>query len=98
MEKKYISDLSKFVGEVVTLHGWVYNTRSSGKIKFLLLRDGTGIVQCVVMKNGVGEEVYGLFDQLTQESSVTVTGMVNKEERAPGGYELFLSDINYSNF
>jgi asparaginyl-tRNA synthetase len=93
MEKKYIEDLSKYVGEVVTLQGWVYNTRSSGKIKFILLRDGTGIVQCVVMKNGVGEETYNLFDQLTQESSITVTGMVNKEERAPGGYELFLSDI-----
>ncbi len=93
MKKKYIEELSKYAGEEVTLHGWVYNLRSSGKIKFILLRDGTGIVQCVVMKNGVGEEVYGLFDQLTQESSVTVTGKVNKEERAPGGYELFLSDI-----
>ncbi len=93
MEKKYIADLSKYAGEEVTLYGWVYNLRSSGKIKFLLLRDGTGIVQCVVMKNAVGEETYALFDQLTQESSVSVTGKVNKEDRAPGGYELFLSDI-----
>lgn len=93
MEKKYIADLSKYAGEEVTLYGWVYNLRSSGKIKFLLLRDGTGIVQCVVMKNAVGEEIYALFDRLTQESSVSVTGKVNKEDRAPGGYELFLSDI-----
>ena len=93
MEKKYIDQLSKYVGEEVTLYGWVYNLRSSGKIKFLLLRDGTGIVQCVIMKNAVGEEVYKLFDELTQESSISVTGKVNKEDRAPGGYELFLSDI-----
>lgn len=93
MEKKYIDQLSKYVGEEVTLYGWVYNLRSSGKIKFLLLRDGTGIVQCVIMKNAVGEELYKLFDELTQESSISVTGKVNKEDRAPGGYELFLSDI-----
>jgi asparaginyl-tRNA synthetase len=93
MTKCYIEDLSKHVGEEQTLQGWVYNTRSSGKIKFILLRDGTGIVQCVVMKNEVGEEVYNLFDQLTQESSIIITGKVNKEERAPGGYELLLSNI-----
>jgi asparaginyl-tRNA synthetase len=88
MGRIYIDELGKHVGEEVTLHGWVYNKRSSGKIKFIILRDGTGILQCVIVKNVVPDDVFELFNQLTQESSLTVTGTVKKEERAPGGYEL----------
>ncbi|MCW5897047.1 MAG: asparagine--tRNA ligase [Bacteroidetes bacterium] len=91
--KYYIEDLSKYVGEEVTLQGWLYNKRSSGKIKFPILRDGTGIVQGVVVKSAVSEEVFNNVDQLTQESSFVMKGKVRKEERAPGGYELDVTDI-----
>ncbi len=84
----YIDHLSSHVGETVTLRGWLYNKRSSGKIKFLVLRDGTGLCQCVVVKNNVSEEVWNAADALAQESSFAVTGTVRKEDRAPGGYEL----------
>jgi asparaginyl-tRNA synthetase len=93
MTKYYIEDLSKYVGEEVEIKGWLYNKRSSGKIRFIILRDGTGIVQCVIVKNNVSEEVYNKFDPLTQESSLIVKGKVRKEDRAPGGYELELTDI-----
>lgn len=88
MDRVYIEDLSKYVGRVVTLRGWLYNKRSSGKIRFLLLRDGTGIVQCVLVKGATPEESYNLYDVLTQESSFAVTGTVRKDDRAPGGYEI----------
>ena len=78
---------------MVTLSGWLYNKRSSGKIRFLVMRDGTGLVQGVVAKNNVSEEVFNRFDALTQESSFSMTGKVRKEDRAPGGYELDVSDI-----
>ncbi|MDL1892887.1 asparagine--tRNA ligase [Sphingobacteriales bacterium CHB3] len=91
--KYYIEDLSKYVGEEVTLQGWLYNKRSSGKIQFPILRDGTGIVQGVVVKSAVSEEVFDNVDKLTQESSFVMKGKVRKEERAPGGYELDVTDI-----
>ncbi len=93
MKRVYIEELDKHVGEEVTLHGWLYNKRSSGKIWFLLLRDGTGLVQCVVVKNAVGETVFSDCDKLTQESSFQVTGKVRKDERAPGGFELEVKDL-----
>jgi asparaginyl-tRNA synthetase len=89
----YVEDLSKHVGEEVTLQGWLYNKRSSGKIKFPILRDGTGIVQGVVVKANVSEEVFNNVDALTQESSFVMKGKVRKEERAPGGFELDVTDI-----
>jgi asparaginyl-tRNA synthetase len=92
--KFYIEDLHKHVGEEVTLQGWLYNKRSSGKIKFPILRDGTGIVQGVVVKNQVSEEVFAAVDTLTQESSFVMKGKVRKEDRAPGGYELDVSDVH----
>ncbi|MDP2209327.1 MAG: OB-fold nucleic acid binding domain-containing protein, partial [Bacteroidota bacterium] len=58
MTKHYIEDLSKYVGEEVEIKGWLYNKRSSGKIRFIIVRDGTGIVQCVIVKNNVSEEVF----------------------------------------
>jgi asparaginyl-tRNA synthetase len=86
--RTYIEDLSKLVGQEVELKGWVYNVRSSGKIKFLLLRDGTGICQCVFLKNDCTEEIWNDFEKLTQETSLSVTGTVREEKRSPGGYEL----------
>ena len=86
--RTFISDLKNFVGEKVTLKGWAYNVRSSGKIKFLLLRDGTGLCQCVFFKGGCTEEAFNNFEQITQETSVFVTGTVKADPRQPGGYEL----------
>ncbi|RCK76510.1 MAG: Asparaginyl-tRNA synthetase [Ignavibacteriae bacterium] len=93
MTKYYIEELSKYDGQEVEIKGWVYNKRSSGKIKFLLVRDGTGIVQCVIVKNLVPEDVFEKFDLLTQESSLIIRGKVRKEDRAPGGYEIDTTDI-----
>jgi len=89
----YIEDLSKHVGEEVTLQGWLYNKRSSGKITFPIMRDGTGIVQGVVVKSAVSEEVFNRVEQLTQESSFVMKGKVRTEDRAPGGYELDVTGI-----
>src|SRR6185437_2353156 len=91
--RSYIEDLGKFVGQKVELRGWVYNTRSSGKIKFLLLRDGTGFCQCVFLKNESNPTSFELFEQLTQETSVIVHGTVREEKRSPGGYELTAHDF-----
>ncbi len=85
---KLIKDLSHFVGQEVTLKGWLYNKRSSGKIKFLILRDGTGLLQCVYFKGNVSDEVFDMADRIGQESSIEVTGKVKAEPRSPGGYEL----------
>src|SRR5215510_13775229 len=84
----YISDLKDHVGQTVTLKGWVYNHRSSGKIKFLLLRDGTGICQCVYFRGECDEKAFEEFEKLSQESCVRVTGVVKAEPRSPGGYEI----------
>lgn len=93
MHKVLISELAEFVGKEVTLHGWLFNKRSSGKIKFIILRDGTGYLQCVYFKGNVSEEVFNTADRLGQESSVVVTGKVKAEPRAPGGFELDASDL-----
>ena len=89
----YIKEASKQVGETVEIAGWLYNKRSSGKLRFLILRDGTGLMQAVIFKPDVGEEVFAVIDELTQESSVIVTGTVREEPRSPGGYELRVTDI-----
>ncbi|HCV42302.1 MAG TPA: asparagine--tRNA ligase, partial [Bacteroidetes bacterium] len=93
MTRIYIEDLSQHVGTTVTLRGWLYNKRSSGKVKFLVMRDGTGLVQGVLVKTNVSEAVFDTFDLLTQESSFSMTGTVRKEDRAPGGFELDVTDI-----
>lgn len=72
----------------VTLKGWVYNSRSSGKVKFLMLRDGTGTLQCVFFKGGCDEKSFEKFETLTQEASVSVTGKLVPAPKAPGGWEL----------
>ena len=90
----YISDLKNYVGQKVELRGWAYQLRSSGKIKFLILRDGTGLCQCVFFKGECNAEVFdGKFEKLTQESSVRVIGTVREEKRSPGGYELGAEDL-----
>jgi len=93
MDRIYIEDLANHIGEEVSLNGWLYNKRSSGKIKFIVMRDGTGLVQGVLVKGAVDEAAYAKFDELTQESSFSMRGKVRKEERAPGGYELDVSGI-----
>lgn len=93
MEKIFIQDLGKYVGQEISIPGWLYNKRSSGKIKFIILRDGTGYLQCVYFKGNVTEEVFDMADKVTQESSIIVTGIVKEEKRAPGGYELDATGI-----
>src|SRR5438067_935464 len=88
MGQIYITELSRHVGEEVTLKGWLYNMRSSGKLLFPQLRDGTGIVQCVVAKNSVAPEVWEALKPLGQESRLVVTGRVREDNRAPGGVEV----------
>ena len=93
MTYTYIEDIGKHVGQEVTLRGWVHNKRSSGKIRFIVVRDGTGIVQGVMVKGAVSDDVFEKFEILTQESSLIVSGNVRKDDRAPGGYELELTNI-----
>jgi asparaginyl-tRNA synthetase len=76
------------VGQSVTIHGWLHNRRSSGKIHFLVVRDGTGFLQVVMGKNDVPEETFKAADHLSQETSIVVTGTVREDKRAKGGYEL----------
>ena len=87
----YINQLSQYDGKEVTLKGWLYNLRSSGKILFPQLRDGTGIVQCVVLKNAVSPETWEALKSLGQESSLVARGKVRADSRAPGGYEIDVS-------
>jgi len=91
--QSYIEDLKQKDGETVQIRGWVDNLRSSGKILFLIVRDGTGRTQCIVSKNDVGEETFERAKALSQESSVTITGKVRKDDRAPGGVEVQTSAI-----
>ena len=93
MKKRFLSDISEVDGKEATFDGWVYNTRSIGKIWFLILRDGTGMTQCVVSSDETSEEVFNLENILTQESSITVTGIVKEEPRSIGGYEILVKNI-----
>jgi asparaginyl-tRNA synthetase len=88
-----ISELRGHVGETVTLRGWVVTTRSSGKIAFLVLRDGTGSVQGVLSKKEVAEDTWAAFGALTQEASVAMTGIVRDDPRSPGGVELSVTQL-----
>ena len=88
-----IEHVSKHVGQEVTIRGWLYNKRSSGKLVFLLVRDGTGTIQALVSRADVGDDLFALADRLTQESSLEVTGTVREDKRAPGGYELTVRTI-----
>lgn len=88
-----IANIADQVGKEVKLGGWLYNKRSSGKIQFLQLRDGTGVIQCVMVKNNVSPESWEQAKNLTQESSLYITGTVRADERAPSGFELDVQDI-----
>ncbi len=89
----YVADVSRHEGQEVTLHGWLQGRRSSGKLHFLQVRDGTGIIQCVVFKGNVAPEVFHEADHLPQETSLTVTGTVKKDARSPLGFELDVRDL-----
>jgi asparaginyl-tRNA synthetase len=88
-----IADIGKHEGQTVTIRGWLYNLRESGKLLFPIFRDGTGTIQGVLPKNAVSPEVFDGVKNLTQESSVVVEGKVRADKRAPGGYELDVSNV-----
>jgi asparaginyl-tRNA synthetase len=91
-----ISDIARYDGQEVTIRGWLYNRTDKGRLQFLLVRDGTGIVQCVGFRKELSEEAFNLVQNLPQESSLVITGMVRADERAPGypgGYEVGIKNI-----
>ncbi|PYV82561.1 MAG: asparagine--tRNA ligase, partial [Acidobacteria bacterium] len=89
----YIEDIARYVGQEVRVRGWLRTHRSSGKVQFLTVRDGTGDLQAVVSKGVVGEEQFAQSASLTQESSLILTGTVKADKRAQGGYELEVTRI-----
>jgi len=89
----YIEDIGQYNGQEVEIRGWVYNKRSSGKVRFLLIRDGTGIIQGTIFSQDKDFPLFHVFDELTQESSLIVRGLVRADKRAPGGYELEVKEI-----
>ena len=93
MNPVYVEDIGNWVGKEVTVRGWLYNMRSSGKLHFLLVRDGTGTVQCVVFKADVPEDMFELCGKLTQESAITATGTVREDPRSPIGYEIGVREV-----
>ncbi|MFH1136799.1 MAG: asparagine--tRNA ligase [Pseudomonadota bacterium] len=99
MEKPWIriAEAGGYVDREVTMKGWVYNHRSSGKIHFIIFRDGSGFIQTVMGRKDVSPEVFELAGGLTQESSIVVTGVVRQDSRAPGGCELALTDLKLVN-
>ncbi len=93
LKRIYVEDIGVHAGQTVTLQGWLYNKRSSGKLHFLQLRDGTGIIQCVVFKGDVSPEVFEAADKVSQESSIQVTGIVKEDSRSKLGFELGVTDF-----
>lgn len=89
----YVENVGAHEGSEITLRGWVYNKRSSGKLQFILLRDGTGVIQCVAFKGNFSPEQFEALDKLTQESSIEITGKVRKDTRSPGGYEVDVTEF-----
>ena len=94
MKTVRIEDFGAHVGETVRVCGWIHNKRSSGKLQFLILRDGTGYMQAVVFKKAVPEHTFIAASELTHESALTVTGTVRADERAPGGFEMDVTDVS----
>src|SRR5262245_49253388 len=88
MKTVRIADLGAHVGEEVELRGWLHNKRSSGKLQFLIVRDGSGFAQAVMAKAAVAPEAWSAAEAAGQESSLVLTGKVKEDKRAPGGYEL----------
>lgn len=94
MESIQVADIGRYEGREVELRGWLYNKRSSGKLHFLQLRDGSGVVQCVVFKGDVAPELFERCSHLPQESSIVVRGQVRQEARAPIGYEVGVDHLD----
>lgn len=97
MKQVYIEDISKHEGQEIVLKGWLQNKRSSGKIQFLIVRDGTGSIQGVISASSVSPETFQLFDKVTQESSIIVHGKVRADKRAPSGFELDITGYEILN-
>ncbi len=93
MKQVYIEEIHRHVGEEVTIRGWLYGKRSSGKVHFLQVRDGTGVIQAVVSKADVSDEVFALSDGLMRESSLVVRGRIREDPRSPIGYEIGVADF-----
>ncbi len=93
METTAIAHIGEKTGQAATVRGWLYNKRSSGKLQFLIVRDGTGYLQAVVAKSEVEPAAWDAAERVTQESSLAVTGQVREEKRAPGGYEMSASKV-----
>ena len=89
----YIDDIARYAGQHVTIRGWLHKRRSSGKIHFLTVRDGTGFIQAVMSKTAVGEQVFRRADHLGQETSLIIEGTARADTRAPGGYEIDVSSL-----
>ena len=92
-ERVFVEKIGEHVGEEVTIKGWVYSKTGKGRLQFILVRDGTGTIQCVVFKKAVSPEVFEAAKSLTQESSLIVTGTVRADERAPDGFEMDITDL-----
>src|SRR5947207_12563751 len=92
-ERHWIDELPQFAGQAVTVCGWTVTTRSSGKIAFVVLRDGTGLLQAVISKKDVAPEVWDRFGKLTQETTLAVSGTLRADARAPGGVELQTTEL-----
>ncbi|MHB1295298.1 MAG: asparagine--tRNA ligase [Anaerolineae bacterium] len=92
-EQVYVRDVANYVDQEITIKGWLYNKRDKGKLQFLLLRDGTGMIQAVANKRDLSEEAFAAALEITQESSVIATGKIRADDRAPGGYEMSLTDL-----
>src|SRR5215211_5335592 len=89
-----IQDIAKHEGQPVTIHGWLVSRRSSGKIHFLQIRDGSGFIQAVMSKAAVGDDVFTQAGHLSQESAIIVSGTVRVDARAPGGFELDVTALD----
>ncbi|MDD3655226.1 MAG: asparagine--tRNA ligase [Atribacterota bacterium] len=88
-----ISEVGNYETEYVTIKGWLYNQRSSGKVKFMIIRDGTGFLQGILVKSEMEDQYFNLLDELNYESSILVEGIIKKEQRAPSGYEMLVKTI-----
>src|SRR4029077_16753816 len=93
MDVTSINRIGDKTGQTATVRGWLYNKRSSGKIQFLIVRDGTGYLQVVVPKAEVAPEVWDAAERATQESALSVVGAVREEKRAPGGFEMTAAQV-----
>ena len=94
MSQIYAENIHQYADREVTIKGWLYNKTKKGKLRFLLIRDGTGIIQAVALQKDVTPKVLDTIDELTQESSLIVTGVVHADNRAPGGYEITIHQIS----